>query len=360
MINVNLPLNSLSFGHCSVLILKEFYERNVPINLFLTQDPADVSAYELEEDFQFWLSSCASRAKKNFKRTDNAFKLWHIPGSEASIGKDQVLLTFHELDSITPVEANILKQQKQVLVSSKFTLDVFKAGGVENVTYCPLGFDSTHFKKTNLKKVQGVTTFSLFGKFERRKHTEKVLRAWIKKYGGKQGYVLNVHVYNPFFTPEQNNQIIGNIVGTSKPYNVNFIPYVKTLKELNQGLNACDIVIDMSGGEGFSIPSFSALALGKHGVVHNCSSIKDWGEESGAVLIEPRGSEPVYDGVFFQPGKDHNQGNIFSFNEEDFLNGCDEAVARFQKNKVNEKGLELPGKYTWAKTADIILEAIQS
>ncbi len=360
MLNVHVPLNSLSFGHCSVLILKEFYDRNIGVNLFLVQDPADIAAYNLDNDFQFWLASAASRARKSYKRKDPTFRLWHINGAEQQVGNEQVLLTFHELDAITPVEANILKQQKQNLVSSRATEAVFKAAGVENVTYCPLGFDSIHFKKLNFQKPQGApVTFSLFGKFEKRKHTEKVLRAWIRKYGNKHGFVLNVHVYNPFFSPEQNNQILANIVGAQKPWNVNFIPFVKTLKELNEGLNACDIVLDMSGGEGFSIPSFSALALGKHGVVHNCSSIKDWGAESGAVLVEPAGKETVVDGVFFRSGQDFNQGNIFSFDEEAFLTACDTAVEKFRKNPINEQGLTLPAKYTWAKTADVILEALK-
>ncbi len=339
------------------MILREFYARGDSVNLFLVQEPADVSAYTLDQDFQFWLSSCASGAKKKYSAGAPTFRLWHVNGAEYALGP-QVLFTFHEVDKITPVEANILSNQKKVLVSSKHTLEVFSAAGLSNVEYCPLGFDDLHFKNINRQRNPNIITFSLFGKFEKRKHTEKVLRAWLKKYGNKQGFGLNVHVYNPFFTPEQNNAILANICGGQKPWNVNFIPFVKTLKELNEGLNAADIVLDMSGGEGFSIPSFSALALGKHGVVHNCSSIKDWAGDSGAVLVEPSGKEPVYDGVFFRPGQDFNQGDIFSFNEEAFLTACDTAIERYRKNPVNEQGLTLPAKYTWTKTAEIIKQSL--
>ncbi len=360
MLNVHLPLNNLSFGHCSILILKELYDRGMGVNLFLIQNPADVSSFTLDQDFQFWLSSCAGRAKKNWSRKDPSFKLWHLNGSEAEIGNDTTLFTFHELDSITPTEANICKNHKKVLVSSKTSEQVFREAGVENVLYCPLGFDSLHFKKLNRPKNPNNITFSLFGKFEKRKHTEKVLRAWIKKYGAGgnagMGFTLNVHVYNPFFNPEQNNQIIGNIVGTNKPWNVNFLPYTKTLAELNDGLNASDIVIDMSGGEGFSLPSFSAIALGKHGVIHNCSSLKDWAPDSGAVMVEPGEKEDVYDGAFFRPGDEFNQGKIFGFDEEAFLNGCEQAIQKFRQNPINEQGKTLQQKYTWKNTTDIILE----
>lgn len=355
MINVNVPVNSLSFGHCSVSILRELYKKNEEANLFFIGEP-DFSAYQTETDFQFWINSAGTRALKSYKRTDPCFKLWHISNSESSVSNEQSLLTFHEVDSLTPVETNILKNQKTVLVSSKFSENVFKAYGVNNVVYCPLGFDAQHFKQISRTRNTEQITFSLFGKFEKRKHTEKVIRAWLKQYGNNNRYTLNLHVYNSFFSQEQNNQLLLKIFGGRKPWNVNCLGYVPTLAEFNSAINAADIVIDMSGGEGFSLPSFHSVALGKHAVVHNCSSIKDWAEDAGAVLVEPSGKEPVYDGVFFRQGDVRNQGNIFTWDEDDFLSACKVAEANFAKNPVNEKGLELQNKFTWGKTVDVILE----
>lgn len=354
MINVNVPINTVSFGHCGVCILKELYDRGEAVNLFPI-GPVEASPYKLEEDFQFWLSSCAGRAKKNYKRTDSGFKLWHISSSEASISNNQTLLTFHEVDALTPEETNILKNQKVVLVSSQFSKEVFEKAGLRNVVYCPLGFDKMHFKQIE-KPSEDKITFSLFGKYEKRKHTEKVIKAWLKRYKNDKDFVLNLHVYNPFFSQEQNGQILGNVFGGQKPWNVNPIGYVQTLAEFNSALNYADIVLDMSGGEGFSLPSFHAVALGKHAVLHNCSSIKDWAPDSGAVLIEPSGKEPVYDGLFFKNGQDHNQGNIFTWDEDEFISGCEQAVRNAKSNRLNEKGLLLQEKYTWSKTVDIIQE----
>ncbi len=354
MINLNLPVNSLSFGHCGVCILKELYDQGTSVNFFPIGN-IDAQAYRLEEDFQFWLSSCQGRAKKSYKRTDPGLKLWHIESSENSISNEQTLFTFHEVDSITPEETNILRNQKHVLVSSKYTKETFEKAGLKNVKYCPLGFDNIHFKKVD-KPEEDRITFSLFGKFEKRKHTEKVIRAWLKKYKADKDFGLNLHVFNPFFSPEQNNQILLNIFGGQKPWNVNSLPYVQTLAELNKAINYADIVLDMSGGEGFSLPSFHAVALGKHAVLHNCSSIKDWADDSGAVLIEPNGKEEVYDGVFFQKGLDKNQGNIFTWDEDEFLAGCEQAVRNAREDRLNLKGLKLQEHYTWKNTVDIIQE----
>ena len=358
MYNLQLPVNTLSFGFCSLNILRELYSRGKSANVFLVQEPPDLGAYNFQEDFLFWLSNSCANSRAKYKVGDPSFRLWHINGSENSIG-EQVLFTFHETDTLTKSEINILQNQKSVLVSSKYTKSVFEQHGVKNVVYCPLGFDSNHFKPLNFRKPPGLITFSLFGKWEHRKHTAKVIQSWVKKYGGNNSVVLNIHTYNPFASPEQNQQVLMAALNGNRPPNVNPIPFVKTLKELNEGINAADIVIDMSGGEGFSLPSFTALCLGKHGVIHNCSAMKDWAAEGGAVLVESKGKTPVYDNVFFRPGQQFNQGNIFSFDEDAFLAGCDAAIAKFRENSVNEAGAKLPEKFSWKACVDTIEGQLQ-
>ena len=353
MLNVSVPLNNLSFGHVGINILRELYNRGDSVNLFSVGGVVDLKGYDIPEDFGFWIHSCIGRAKKLYKNTDPTFKLWHIDGAQESISSRQGLMTFHEVDSLTAEEINILRNQHKVFVSSKFSEEVFTKAGLTNVVYCPLGFDAAHFHKVP-KEPRDKVTFALFGKFEKRKHTEKVIKAWLSRYKNDPGYELNLHVYNPFFTPEQNNQILLNIFGGTRPWNVNPIGYVDTLVQFNNAINYADIVLDMSGGESWSIPSFTAVALGKHAVLHNCNAIKDWAEDSGAVLIEPNGKELVYDGVFFKQGMDRNQGSIFTFDESEFLAGCEQTVQSFKKNPLNEKGLALQEKFTWARTVNII------
>lgn len=358
MINLELPLNNLSFGHCSYNILRELHSRGEDICLFPTGNTVDFSPYVMDSNFGEYLNRAMTLNKTDYDRNDKTFKLWHLDGSEHSVGKEQTLFTFHEVDQLTVAEINRIKNCKKVLVSSKYTLELAQKNGLTNVEYCPLGFDGLNFSKTGRKyHADDIVTFSLFGKFEKRKHTEKVIRAWLKKYGKNRRFILNLHVYNPFFNPEQNNQILLNIFGGVKPFNVNTLPYTKTLRELNEGLNACNIVIDMSGGEGFSIPSFSALCLGKHGVLHNCSSIHDWAGDSGAVLVEPSGKEPVYDGVFFNEGRPFGQGNIFNWDEEEFLNACETAIGKHLAGP-NTSAPALRQKYSWSKAVDIIIKTI--
>jgi hypothetical protein len=123
----------------------------------------------------------------------------------------------------------------------------------------------------------------------------------------------------------------------------------------NDFLNAGDIVIGMSGGEGWGLPEFHSVALGKHSVILNVNAYKEWADEINSTLVEPNGKTPAYDGHFFQKGTPFNQGNIFDFKDDDFLDACAAAINRVEVNKVNEAGLELQKRFTIEKHFDSIL-----
>ena len=357
MINFNTPINTVSFGHVGLSILHAGFRAGIDANVFPIGN-VDVSAYSFGNDFLSWLGNSIQRAKGEYSSKDASFKLWHLSGAESQVGDGQNLITFHELSKLTPTEVNIAKQQKNVFVTSRYTEGVFRAAGVDNVKYLPLGFDSTHFKNIEGARSfqkDGNIVFGLFGKWEKRKHTEEVIRAWVERFGGKQGYKLNLNVTNPFFNPQQNQQLLARALDGKQVWNVNPHPYLKTLNELNYCLNACDIVIDMSGGEGFSIPSFSATALGKHAILSDYSSLKDWGPQAGGIMVPTVGLEDAADGVFFHKGGEFNQGEIAKFNKVGFYDGCDEAIMR-AKLGANTLGLGLKSAWTWDKTVKTLTE----
>jgi hypothetical protein len=62
--------------------------------------------------------------------------------------------------------------------------------------------------------------------------------------------------------------------------------------------------------------------------------------------------------MFFKKGADANQGQIFSWDEDDFISGCEEAIKRVESSRVNEEGLKLQEKFTYSKTVDRIVELL--
>ena len=128
----------------------------------------------------------------------------------------------------------------------------------------------------------------------------------------------------------------------------------------NDFLNSGDIILGMSGGEGWGLPEFQSTALGKHAVILNATAYKEWANESNAVLVEPNGKEDAADGIFFKKGGVFNQGEIFTFDEDEFIAGCEKAVERYKENPVNTEGLKLQEDFTYAKTVDAIMEVMNA
>jgi hypothetical protein len=361
------PVNSVSFGYCGFNILNELYNRGYDNFLLRDIGQPSLDCFDKrrgDKDFINWLNERRSNFLSNYSKKFNSIKLWHTNGSEGSVSNNESLFSFFELDSVTPVEVNILNQKKNVIVTSQYAKGVLERCGVEvPVIVVPIGLDPLHLYKTDDRKKipAGITSWSVFGKIEVRKSTMEVVKTWIKTYGNNPKHLLNVHCYNVHFSPEDNQKLVAQILeGKAKPFNVNFYPYVGTLFELNQAYNYTDIVIDMSKGEGFSLPSHSCVALGKHAVIHNNSGMTEWATKENAVLIDPTGKAPAFDGVFFRNTGDFSIGNWFTYDENDLIKAMSQAEARYKQNPVNEAGLKLPEKFNWKICVDKLVEILES
>ena len=316
----------------------------------------DLSPHKKDPHFEAWLAEAQMKAYTTHSRDNKTLKLWHLNGGLESPSKNHLLLTFYELDSPTEAEKNVLENVK-VAVTSSFTKEVFENAGYE-CHYVPLGFDSFNFHRTDRKYFDDErVTFNLCGKFEHRKHHAKILRAWAKKFGDNTDYHLQCSLYNTFMTPDQNNEVLSKVLDGKRYTNISFLNFMKENGQYNDYLNSSDIVIGMSGGEGWGLPEFQSVCLGKHAVILNAHAYKDWANNENAVLVEPSPEKASsVDNVFFVNGSPFNQGTLFDWEEEAFLDGCDKAIERVKSNRVNENGLELVEKFTYSNTLDEILK----
>jgi len=356
----NLPLNSTSLGQVSFSILRELFLKQKEIILFPIGQ-IDVSTQKQDKDFFNWINNAITSAPKIHKRSNPIFKLWHLNGSLESYSDSQILLSFYEVDSPTATELNIINNNKLLLLSSNYAVNIFKNFNIKNVDFIPLGFDKVHFyKKPPALKKEGVY-FSLFGKLEpQRKRHLKTLNTWVKKYGNKSGYFLNCALFNHFLDPNLQSQIILQALEGKHYWNINFLNYMPSNESYNDLLNNTDIVLALSGGEGWGLPEFQTVALGKHCLGLNAHAYKDWINNENAVIIDPVEKIPVYDNIFFKQGLDFNQGNIFDWNENDLLQAFDTVEERFQKNPINEAGLKLQDQFTYSKMVDSIIEIMHN
>lgn len=356
-LDVNLPINNVSFGQVSVAILKELFKRNFNLNIFPIGNQVDLSSQKEDKLFFDWIKYSIEKAYETYSRKNKIFKLWHINGSLESFAEKQILFSFYELDSPTNYELNIVKNNENVIFSSNYACEVFKNNGCNNVKYIPLFYDSDnfHIKNKNYFNNERIT-FNLVGKLEKRKNHKIIIQSWLEKYGNNGKYFLQCAIYNPFIKPEDQQNLINSILEGKRYFNISFFPYIQTNEAYNDFLNSADIIIGMSGGEGWGLPEFHSVALGKHAVILNAHSYKDWANKDNSVLVEPSSKIEAYDNLFFHKGNKFNQGNIFTFTKEDFIEGCEMAINRFNSNKINTNGIKLQEKFTINNTVDELLQ----
>ena len=181
----------------------------------------------------------------------------------------------------------------------------------------------------------------------------------MKRYGaGNKKHQLTTCVNNPFFQPEHMNAFYGACFeGKPKPANVNVLPKMDKNVEMNQLYNSADIDLSgFSGSEGWGIPAFTAIALGKWSIVTNCAAHKDWATAENSILVEVPEMRLVYDGVFFQQGSPFSQGSIYAPTTEQLQAAFD--IAEKKAKTPNPAGRHLATTHTYKRTVDEILAKI--
>lgn len=358
MFSLNVPVNSVSFGQVSTGLLRDLCKRKKNV-LFRSIGAVDLSTQKSDSDFKEWLDEASSRFEIEHSRKNKIFKLWHLNGSVESLSERQVLLSFYELDRPTPQELNVVRNNYKLLFSSQETVDLFKSLGNKNVEYLPLYFDSENFFRNEKQYFQdGRIVFNISGKLERRKHHVKAIRSWIRKFGNNPKYSLQCAIYNGFLSQEQNGALVHQILEGKKVFNVNFLGFMGKNEIYNDFLNSAHIVLGVSGGEGWGLPEFQSVALGKHSVILNANGYKGWANEKNSVLINPSGKISSIDNVFFKAGEKFNQGDIHDFKEDDFISGCEEAIKRVESKEKNKEGMKLQEEFSVRRFSDSVLRLI--
>lgn len=347
---VDAPLNSLSLGNVSFNIIRELIERGHEVGIWPVSSDVNLSAYKIDPDLQQKIEEGINNRFDYLSPDIPSLKIWHLNGSENRKNEKQYLYTFYECNEPTDIEKKICDAQTKTIFSSSCAADQF------NSEFVPLGFDK-EFGSTNKKYLNDVVHFGLMGKFEKRKHTGRIISAWAKKYGNNHKYQLTCCVTNPFFKQEEMQHLIHSCLEGKRYNNINFLPFLPTNKEVNELLNAIDIdLTGLSGAEGWNLPSFNSTCLGKWSVVLNATSHKDWATKENSILIEPTGEFDSYDNKFFVKGHSFNQGTFYGWEENEAISAMEEAEKKV--GQINTEGQKLATEMSYSNTVDGILSHI--
>ena len=359
--NLEAPYNSVSMGQIAYGVTKELFNRGIKPNIFPVMGNADLGAYD--KNAQFFnpiFQECVNKAINEYTNEIPSLKVWHINHGWHKLSKKNYLLTFHELDTVTQVEKNILKSYDGIFVTNTYTKRVFEENDIQNVVYTPMGIDEQQVYPLNKEFFNdGSCVWSIIGKAENlRKNTKNAILGWCNKFGNNGFHRLHLFVNNPFFKPEQMNEYFKDVFNENPPpFNVKIFNHQPLNSQMNDAFNCTDIIIDISRSEALSLPSLNCVALGKHALIHHCTAFLDWANKENAALIESTGLIPAVDNVFFGPGP-FNQGNFFDYDINEYGKKLDEVYAKWKANKINEEGKKLVSSYSYKNGVDIILKTM--
>ena len=126
---------------------------------------------------------------------------------------------------------------------------------------------------------------------------------------------------------------------------------------MNQVYNVADVNLSgCSGAEGFNLPFFNSLCLGKQAVGLRAHAHLDFASNENSILFEPRELIDISDGLFFSYGGVFNQGKMYDWDESKVI----EAMEKAEKiAKVpNLEGESLKELFSVKKTCDILLDSL--
>lgn len=359
------PLNNLSMGNVSINILQSLYKKGVKV-LYLPIGQPDIGNYKLSDDFKSWLQSATNNFLANYQRDLVTLKNWHLNGSHHFPTDKRYLISYHETDSVTPQENNVVKNINKVFFCGNYSENVFRDYGNENVDSFNLGFDAQSFNKTNKVYFKDRIQWLLGAKMESRKNTLKLLQLWAKKYGKKQGefyqtgeqqHFLNCVIVNPFYDIKIQEQQIAQALEGQRYINIQFFGFLNR-EGFNDLLNATDIdLTGLSSGESWNLIPFNISCLGKWSIVLNATGQKVWANKDNCILVNPNGKRSCVDNIHFHANAPFSTGNFYTFNDEDVLKAMDLAAAKAKTPNI--EGEKLSEQFTYDKTVDYILGKIE-
>jgi hypothetical protein len=364
---VEAPLNPLSLGNVSYNILYSLYKKGVKV-LYVPIGQPDVGVYKNDDQFKNWLQEAGNKFFSEFKRDIPSLKIWHINQSWQFPSDKRYLATFHECDTATSEELNIVKNTNKTFFCGTYSPSVFNDLGAKTDSY-NLGFDSASFYPTNKKYfADGRIQWFLGGKAELRKNTWQIINLWAKKYGKKQGesyksgeqmHFLNLCIFNNFYDPKIQEQQINQALEGQKYCNIQLFPFLDR-ESFNDILNASDFdLTGLSSAESWNLPAFNMTCLGKWSIVLNATGHKSWANESNSILVQPNGKRTSVDNMFFQSNSIFNRGQFYTFDPDEAVAAMETAVSKHH-NKINEEGIKLGAEMTYEKTVDHLLNKIEN
>ncbi len=155
----------------------------------------------------------------------------------------------------------------------------------DRVKVVPEGVDGSIFKPGKSRITDGLTRFLIFGRWEDRKYTTEMIRAFLEAFPNNPHVSLKLSVDNPFpvdefKTTQERMEHYGLL--DDRIENLGFLPRDMYIKMLQAG----DVFLSCSRAEGWNLPLMEALACGIPSICSNYGAQLDFAYHAIKVKIK--------------------------------------------------------------------------
>ncbi len=374
MINLFGPINSLGYGVVFRNLCKALAELNeIPMSVSPIGGRLECETPEELRLFQSF--------NKLFSIKHPSLMIWHAWEMHHFCGTPRIGMPVFEGTNFNPVESNCLTQLDYIAVMSEWAKEVVVSQEVmdeEKVFIIPGGVDERIFNPavsaSHHKSKQYSFTFLSSGKFEVRKGHKLLLDSFIeafhKKVGGKVR--LMVHWFNPFIRGPKGqsfDEMLDNTL-VSKGFthaetnyytmdniSIEYIPRVKTQKELASIYQSADAGVFPYFSEGWNLPLIEMMAVGKPCLATAYSAPMDFITEDSNYVITDFTMEKIDDPRWFG-----DNAGYWAIPKKDKLIE-DMLYMYHRKNEDKEMGkkasIRVLENFTWKNSAESILDMIE-
>lgn len=349
-LNLNVPINTLSYGLTSFNILRELLKIDVNVALWpIGKSEVDSQAHPLGQKI---VESAINNGRYFENPQATCLRIFHQFSMAERIGTGRAIgFPIFELDTFNEVEKRHLRSLDQIFVTSEWGREVIKNNGIDvTCSVVPLGYDPEIFKPSENRVVRNKAfTFGNVGKYEKRKGHDELVEIFNKAFEPSDDVQLLIACENPF--PNSGvDEFKKRAKMTKMGDKIRFIPRLQSQLELADFYTICDCMVFPSRAEGWNLPLLESLAMNKICIATNYSAHTEFCTSLECYLVNIDKLEPANDGIWF-----HGQGNwasIGDYEKEQFIRYM--RLAQRDRQVMNP----IAGKFTWANTAAKIKELI--
>lgn len=351
LININCPVNQLSYGIVGLNILKSLSQLGENVSLF----PIGKVTVTSNED-EALVKQCLNNAE-GYDSHAPSIRLYHQFDLASHVGMPRIGFPIFELDNFNSLEKHHIQSQDMVFVPSKWGQEVIKRTCNVNATVIPLGVDTEIFNPSLYKKQRSNNyIFLQTGKWEVRKGFDVLHKVFNDTFNMKDKVELWLMPHNIFLKPHEVTKweqlYLNSIMG--KANRIKILPRVQTQKEVAEIMSQVDCGISLSRGEGFNLPSLELLSMGKNLITTNYSGHSQFCNHENSYLVEIDELEIAHDGKWF-----FGQGQWAKLGEKQLKQASKYMRECYDDKKTNEEGIKTSARFSWSSTAKKILKAIE-